>query len=158
VNTIGSLPDGRNSAFIRSPLAGIEQSVAAALQPNTKYRLDFFVGDRFDTTMPNWKAELFAGATKLAVNDTGVTPGNGEWLPASLIYTTGATNAALGQPLTIRFSTYGFNDPPGRPGLYQVGIDNVRLTATPIAEPSSLLIACVGAAAAWGRTPVRRRC
>jgi hypothetical protein len=139
-----TVPDGRNSAFIRSPLAGIQQALNATLRANTEYRLDFFVGDRFDTIMPNWSADLFAGSTELAFNDTGVRPGEGRWLPASLIYTTGPTHPQLGQPLAIRFFTYGFTDPPGRPGLYQVGIDNVRLTATAIPEPGTWLIACIG--------------
>jgi len=150
-----TVPDGRNSAFIRSPLAGIEQVLNATLQPNTEYRLDFFVGDRFDTIMPNYSADLFAGTTELAFNDTGVRPAKGQWLPASLTYTTGPSHPQLGQPLAIRFFTYGFTDPPGRPGLYQVGIDNVRLTATQIPEPGTLLLACIGAAVA--HTCLKRR-
>ena len=57
------MPDGRNSAFIRSPFTGIQQTLAATLQANTQYRLDFFVGDRFDCIMPNYTADLFAGNT-----------------------------------------------------------------------------------------------
>ena len=78
--------------------------------------------------------------------------GNGQWLPASLIYTTGPTHPQLGQPLTIRFWTYGFTDPPGQPGLYQVSIDNVRLTATPVPE-----LECSGSRCRRGDGAVVRR-
>jgi hypothetical protein len=131
-----TVPDGRNSAFIRSPLVAIQQTLRASLQPNTEYRLDFFVGDRFDCIMPNYSAELIAGLTELAFNDTEVRPANGQWLPASVTYRTGQSHPQLGEPLVLRFFTYGFSDPPGRPGLYQVGIDNVRLTATPLGPPT----------------------
>jgi hypothetical protein len=143
-----TVPDGQNSAFIRSPIAGIQQTLNVNLQPNTEYRLDFFVGDRFDCIMPNYSADLIAGTTELAFNDTEVRPANGQWLPASVSYTTGPSHALLGHPLTVRFWTYGFNDPPGQPGLYQVGIDNVRLTATPVPEPDAILLAVIGGAVA----------
>jgi len=124
-----TVPDGRNSAFIRVSDISISQSLGATLQPNTDYTLDYFIGHRGNGWFPSYRAELMAGNNVLAVDDTSVTPNPGQWLPSSTTFSVDASNPYLGEQVGIRFTAYGAEDPSGMPGIYQVHVDDVRLKA-----------------------------
>ena len=135
-----TIPDGKNVAFLRVPEKSISQTLSASLQPNTKYELDYFVGHGANGIFPRYRAEMLAGTTVLAVDDTGVTPQGGNWVPSSISFATGATNSLFGQPLGIRFTSYEATDPPGCIGCVQVHIDDVRMTGVPQPPvPSSIV-------------------
>ena len=132
--TIGTM-DGPNVFYFGSALPGqgIQQTVGANYEADTNYNLTVAVGTRILALNQNdLEVQLLAGSTVVA-NEI-FTPGvSSSFTDRSLIHLADAGNVALyGQPLTIRFLERGTN--------FEVDIDNVRLTSTPVPEPSSVIL------------------
>ncbi|MCW1922521.1 hypothetical protein OKA05_08140 [Luteolibacter arcticus] len=151
---------GPNFAGISGDGSGrIDQTLAATVGANTQYTLTVALGHRTvdsgaAATASTVTLELLAGGVSLATatynpsggiwNDSGTNPDD-TWADASLVFTSGAAPAQLGQAITIRFIKSGAG------GNY-MDIDNVRLDATAVPEPSLALLAGLG-----GLSLLRRR-
>jgi hypothetical protein len=128
-----SVPDGVNTAWLNGGNAA--QTLSTVLTANTAYTLMVEVGDRNDwNTFPGYSVALLAGGTVLA-SESSLTPNNG-WLTSTVNYTALASNAHLGQALTIQLTSGGT----------QVNFDNVRLDVSPVPEPEiyALMLAGLG--------------
>ena len=137
--------------------AGLEQTLADTLQPNTQYLLSVAVGNLADPPgsdmidfngFPGYRIELTAGGVMIAQDNNSLTPAEGEFLTSVILYTTGANPARMYEPLGIRLVNLN------GPGV-EVNFDDVRLTAVP--EPSAYAAALGGAALAFAVANRRRR-
>lgn len=155
----GGTPEGDQAAlvFLAGPVdheAGLEQVLAAALQPLTRYTLSVAVGNIASGTslpgssdggglfydlsgFPGYRIELRAGGLLLASESGGVAPPEGEFRATALNFETGAAHPALGQALAIRLVNL---DGPG----IEVDFDDVHLAASPVPEPATLLLWLAG--------------
>lgn len=86
---------------------GFRQTLAATLQPNTRYSLEGFVGDPSDYSgaelagFPGYRVELRAGAHEVGSDDD--TPMVEQQLrPVRVTLPVGSVHPGLGQPLEIR--------------------------------------------------------
>ena len=135
-------PEGENVAF--SSVAGptIWQALTATAQANTLYTLTMLVGNRLDAPFAGYQAELWAGGTMLAQDNSSQLPTDGQFLLSTVQYFVAAGDAAAGSALEIRFRSLG----------YQTVFDDVRLDATErVPEPALLALLGLGAAAAVQR-------
>ena len=131
----------------------ISQVLDAVLLANTTYTLQADVGDRLDTSYAGYRIRLYSvgiSSVGLAEDNSTVTPGNGEFTRATLVFTTGDTHTELGKPLMVSIRAL-----PGT-GSTQACFDNISLDATAVPEPagivgllSMLLVGLVGFA--WRR-------
>lgn len=150
--------------------AGLQQTLASTLQTSTQYTLTVDVGNfapsgtEFDFTgFPGYRIELLAGDTVIASDNNSLTIGEGIFLPSTVTYTSGATDALAGQALSIRLlnlnGTHLPNFPIARSGNYgiEVNFDDVRLDATPVPEPSALVLAGSAGLLAWQARRSRMR-
>ena len=164
----GGVPGPLNAALVfladtASGAAGLEQTLAAVLQPLTLYTLNVEIGNIASGTsvagssdnggifynldgFPGYRIELLAGGTVLASDETstGLIP-EGEWRTAALSFATGASHPQLGQPLGIRLIN---RDLPGTflmPAI-EVDFDNVSLVASVVPEPTTLALWLLGLA------------
>lgn len=164
-------PEGDQAAlvYLGGPLdheAGLEQVLAATLQPLTRYTLQVGIGNIASGTslpgssdggglfydlsgFPGYRIELRAGTQLLAADTNGVAPAEGAFLTAQLNFETGATHAALGQALAIRLVNL---DGPG----IEVDFDDVRLSAVPVPEPAPWLLGIAGALSLFARRRMTR--
>lgn len=124
---------GTDFAYLQIDSAGsvwLAQTLAATLQSNTTYTLSAIVARPLDTAPPgaaryNYALELWAGTTLLgsASNLTGMPVNTSA--TDSLIYSSGANNLLVGQPLTIILAATGLD------GVNTIGFfDNISLTAS----------------------------
>ncbi|MEN6451154.1 MAG: hypothetical protein ABFC96_11740 [Thermoguttaceae bacterium] len=124
----------------------IKQTVAAMLQANTTYVLQVDVGRRSDLAWHGYRIDLLCGDQVLAstadplAGGTADEPMNGQWITASLTYTTGS-DVAAGQPIEIVLHGYGI----------QTCYDNVVLSSsaapTETPEPGTLSLLIAGGVA-----------
>ncbi len=156
-------PEGDNVALLfKSGAAaadeyGIEQTLAATLQPNTRYTLTVEVGNiqtcgalgsnsNFDLDgFPGYRIELRAGTDVLVADDDTLAPPEGVFETSSIEFVSGPSPPP--SALTIRL--IGLNQATGAANL-EVDFDDVRLDAEPISPVgvSHLLIPLV-VALAW---------
>jgi len=120
------VPQGSQVAYDNG--GSITQQLSTNLTANTRYNLSAFVGARNDTRYPGSIVELLAGTTVLASNSS-VTPAPGTFAPENVTYTSGSSDAALGQPLTISLISNGGG---------QTEFDNVTLDAQSSSTPVPL--------------------
>ncbi len=131
--------DANDQTFYTSA-GDIYQVLSATLLPNTTYTITVDVGDRNvansggnpGTPIVNLSYGATTGANNLIAMNQGNQPTqiDGGWVTWSAQITTGAAPAGLGDSLRIELTT-GEN----------VGwIDNVRLDATTVPEPSATLL------------------
>ena len=130
---------------------GLEQTLVETWQANTHYRLSVEVGNIgsgfaqngtfFDLSeFPGYRVELLAGGTVIAQDLNSLVIPERQWGTSIVEFTTGDSDAFLGQQLRIRL--VNLNQIPGgftqetSPDL-EVDFDNVVLEATPIPEPHS---------------------
>lgn len=142
-----SVPEGTNVALIflwpqsgadyNQPV-GLQQTLAATLQPFTRYTLTVQVGNiatngpaPFDLNgFPGYRIELLAGTTLLAQDNNTLTPGEGQFALSTVEYTT--DDLIESGNLVIRL--LNLNAPNS--GI-EVNYDDVQLVATAIPEPST---------------------
>lgn len=142
----GEAPEGNNISFIYavdqpgSGVLGLTQTLATTLTANTKYNLQVKVGDQlpFDTFdflagFPGYRVELLAGSTLLAFDDNTLSLTEGTFATSVVSFTTSNNLPSLGLPLEIRL-LHLLNGP----GV-EVNFDDVRLEATSVPEPASIL-------------------
>lgn len=128
---------------------GLEQQLAATLQPNIQYTLSVDVGNiasgfgppnnRFYDLdgFPGYAVQLLAGTSVIAEDHNalfGVIP-EGEFRLSSVSITVPTGHPLIGQPLRIRLINLNVAETPQNPGI-EVDFDNVRLTSAPIVCPA----------------------
>ncbi len=97
----------------------IFQTMGVTVQANATYTLKVKVGARADYPFTGYKAALLAGGVVLAEGNSA-TPVGGSFAIETLVYSSGANPAQLGQPLQIFIKSTGFG---------QVNVDAVTLTS-----------------------------
>lgn len=134
---------------------GFVQQLTATVQPNTEYTLQVDIGNiasgpGFDLNgFPGYRIDLIAidvGASTVSVlksdlDTLGIGPNlvpEGEFRTTSFSYTTGTTDAELGQTLGIRLVNLNIQDPDFPGADLEVDFDNVRLDAVSVPLPPAL--------------------
>jgi hypothetical protein len=113
----GGPPEGLQCAFTNS--GPISQTLSAVLAANTQYTLQVKVGRRLDCCQQTtYRVQLWAGASMLFEDPGLFTLPPGGWRNVNVMFSTGPSHAALGQPLQIRL----VRGPQG-----QGNFDDVRL-------------------------------
>ncbi len=160
-------PGGVNAALVflaggQTAAAGLQQTLTATLQANTRYRCSVQIGNIASGTslpgsadggnvfydldgFPGYRIDILAGANVVGSdsNSIGATIPEGEFRQARFYFDTGPAPAQLGQPLGIRLVNLKFPATPGAPNI-EVDFDEVNLTAGPIPNPAQLSIALPG--------------
>ena len=121
--------------------AGLTQTLGSTLQLSTAYTMNVgvgnfrpSVGDPWDFTgFPGYRVELRAGGELLAADNNTLLPSEGTCLTSTVSFTTGSSHLNAGQALSIHLVSLN------GPGV-EVNFDDVRLVATPVPEPSSVLV------------------
>jgi hypothetical protein len=149
----GGAAEGSNAAvvFMDGPAtgeAGLQQTLATTLQPQTRYSLSAAIGNiaagtanfgYFNLTgFPGYRVDLLAGATVIASDNNSlanVIP-DGEFRTSTITAAIGAAHPRLGQPLTIRLVNLNQPGTAEAPGI-EVNFDAVRLVAVPLPPLSS---------------------
>lgn len=137
----------------------LTQTLSDTLQADTTYTLTAAVGTRLAShgrPSAGYRLDLLAGNTVIASEQDAVTLPEGSMIDRTVSYSSlAADDPYLGLPLGIRISTT-FAYPPGANELRSTDVDNVRLDAAPVPEPTAaaLLLAAGGGWYGLGR---RRR-
>jgi hapalindole H/12-epi-hapalindole U/12-epi-fischerindole U synthase len=182
-------PDGNQAALVSlgpdgpavTP-AGLEQTLAASLLPNSLYTLSVWVGNIgsgvslpgssdgggvfYDLHgFPGYRVELWAGENLLAADDNalgGFIP-EGEFLRSEFQFASGVAPIGLGESLKIRLINLNEEsaDPDPEGGRFhgiEVDFDDVRLDVVtrgePVPEPATASLILLGLA---GLARLRRR-
>jgi hypothetical protein len=163
----GGTPEGNNAAlvFLAGPQtgeAGLQQTLTATLQADTRYRCSVQIGNiasgwslpgssggasnYFDLDgFPGYRIDVLAGANVVGSdnNSIGTTIPEGEFRQARFHFDTGPSPAQLGQPLGIRLVNLKAPGTPTVPNI-EVDFDEVVLTAGPIPAAAQLSIVLMG--------------
>nr|AHI58871.1 FidU2 [Fischerella muscicola UTEX 1829] len=131
-------PEGRNIGSVYliqksgSGIAGLEQTLDATLEPNTKYTLMVDIGNAADSfkdislaVFPGYCVELLAGDTVLAADENTISIEEGGFKTSTVTFTTKPNTPLLGQKLGIRLINLL------QSSSANIDFDNVRLTAQP---------------------------
>ena len=178
----GGVTDGEHAAIVylggeQNGAAGLQQTLAATLQPDTRYTLRVDVGNIASGTslpgssggpdvffdldgFPGYRIELLAGGSVLAAdaNSLAALIPEGAFSTATVQFDSIGVPALLGQPLAIRLINLDLPGTAQAPGI-EVDFDNVRLLATPVPEPAAWVLLLGGFAllsVQWLRPPDRR--
>jgi len=127
---------------------GLEQTLSTNLQANTTYTLDVEIGNIASGTaqsneffnldgFPGYRVDILAGGVVVAqdLNALAGTIPEGEFSTSTVMFTTGATHAQLGQALQIRLVNLNVVDAAFPLADLEVDFDNVRFDATLAAVP-----------------------
>lgn len=121
----------------------VMQDLAATYSPTTIYTLTVGVGNRNDDFTPDGNETLIQLADANTGNvlaesivDASLIP-DGTFEDRSLVYTTGQSGDPIGNNIRIILGVTG-------PGVGRGHFDNVRLDATVIPEPSSVVLMVLG--------------
>lgn len=155
---------GKNFAFFSGDgTASIRQTLSATLQADTLYTLSVALGHRTvdsgnAVTHPLVTLELVAGATSLAtatfdINAGIWVAGDDIWADGVLTFNSSTSPTLIGQTLGIRINKAA--NTPTSPASGYMDIDNVRLDATAVPEPTTYGL--LGAASLAAAAVVRRR-
>ncbi len=126
---------------------GVEQTLGAVLEADTRYTLIVEVGNIGSGTallppfsnfgffnidgFPGYRIQLLAGGVVVAEDVDTVLPDEREWATAVASLITGSSHPQLGQSLSIRVVNRNQPDVPGVTGI-EVDFDDVRLFAVPV--------------------------
>lgn len=157
-------PEGVNAALVflaggQNAEAGLQQTLTATLQANTRYRCAVQIGNIASGTslpgsadgggifydlngFPGYRIDVLAGTTVVGSdsNSIGSIIPEGEWREARFYFDATNSYPQLGQTLSIRLVNLKFPATPGSPNI-EVDFDDVRLSAGPIPVPAQLSIA-----------------
>jgi len=139
---------------------GLQQTLTHTLQANSTYTLSAQIGniasgrdvaqnDYNLNGFPGYRVDLMAGSTVLATSQT-IDPGaiaEGTFATAQWQYTTGGSDAELGQVLTIRLVNLNVIDSSDPLADLEVDFDNITLDVVPVPEPSSGVLLVLGVTA-----------
>lgn len=161
-------PEGVNAALVflagnQSAEAGLQQTLTAPLQANTRYRCSVQIGNIASGTslpgsadgggqyydldgFPGYRIDVLAGGSVIAAdnNSIGATISEGEFRQARFYFDITNGHPRLGQNLGIRLvnlKTPGTTEAPN----IEVDFDEVVLTAGPIPVPAQLNLVLAGA-------------
>ncbi|MBD2247776.1 hypothetical protein [Nostoc sp. FACHB-888] len=138
----GEAQEGENVGIVFLPLplgsgiAGLEQTLDAVLEPNTKYTLTVDIGNTggdveglsLHAGFPGYRVELLAGNTVLAADHNNLYIKERTFKTSTVTFTTTPECPYLGEKLGIRL----INLLQGSPWLADTDFDNVRLTTEPV--------------------------
>jgi hypothetical protein len=130
---------------------GLEQTLAATLQANSRYTLEVEIGNIASGTalnnqffnldgFPGYRVDLLAGGVVIASDNNtlaNLIP-EGDWLTSVLQFQTADQHDLLGQSLGIRLVSLNVVDPTFPNADLEVDFDNVRLSMTAVPEPATL--------------------
>lgn len=153
-------PEGRNAALVfldggQTGEAGLQQTLAATLQPNTRYELSVAVGNIASGTglppsdqfgffdldgFPGYRIDIMAGTSVIASDNNSLSIPEGEFRTATLSIDVGAAHANLGENLGIRLVNLNFAGTAEAPAI-EVDFDNVVFSATTVPEPAQIGLA-----------------
>lgn len=170
-------PDGDRVAILYARASeegigayGFEQTLSPAdvLLANSLYTLEVEVGNIASGSdsngtpynlddFPGYRVQLLAGGTVIAQNDDFLSIAEGEFATETVTLNVGASHLQLGQTLGVRLvnlNTIASSGPD-----VEVDFDYVRLTVTPVPEPSTwaMLMIAGCAALAFRRARLRSR-
>ncbi|QDT07385.1 hypothetical protein K227x_58120 [Rubripirellula lacrimiformis] len=131
---------------------GMQQTLAATLQPNTAYSLDVEIGNiasgtSFDLSgFPGYRVDLLAGGVVVAQDNNSLNGliAEGDFETSNISFATTASHAQLGQALQIRLVNLNQIDAAFPTADLEVDFDFIRLRATAVPEPSSLAALLIG--------------
>jgi hypothetical protein len=156
MNFPGEAPEGKNVAYVYLPsyspklvtvgsgIVGLSQTLSSTLAAKTLYTLKVDVGNTTGINpslplvpqiyqgFPGYEVQLLAGGNILAT-ESALTPAEGTFATSVLSFLAAADNPYLSTPLQIRLINKN-----GAAGA-DVDFDNVRLEATAVPEPASIL-------------------
>lgn len=153
----GEAPEGNNvgALYVALPpgsgVFGLTQILSSVLMANTIYNLQVQVGnpnpdEYVEPGFPGYAVQLLAGGNIIAQDYNTLNPAEGLFATSMVNYTALANDPNLGKPLEIRLLHLAQN-----PGT-ELGFDDVRLEATQVPEPTSILgllgLGAIGAATA----------
>ena len=138
---------------------GLQQTLAATLQPNLTYTLQVDIrniasgtalsGFFFPLTgFPGYRIDLTAGGQVIASDNNTLagTIAEGTFATSQLQLTIGASHLLLGQALGVRLVNLNAIDPAFPNSDLEVDFDHVRLSAvTAVPEPSSMILTTITA-------------
>ena len=162
-------PEGNNVALLYqngpdgSSEYGIGQQLSATLTANTHYVLTVEVGniDSGQSSVPffnalgffnlegfpGYRVDLLAGGQVLASDNNSLngTIAEGEFELSTVVFTSGAAHAQLGQNLEIRLFSLNLGDPINHPGAsgVEVDFDDVQLDASAIPVPAGAFLIAI---------------
>lgn len=136
---------------------GLQQTLAATLQPNLSYTLQVEIGNIASGTavdgtffplagFPDYRVDLLAGGQVIASDNNSLANmiPEGAFATSTLQFTTDTHHPLLGQALGIRLVNLNRIDPLFPNSDLEIDFDNVRLSATAVVpEPSSQLVLLV---------------
>lgn len=136
---------------------GMQQTLADTLQANTTYTLEVEIGniasgvdvatnDYNLNGFPGYRVDLMAGGVVLASDNNSLAGliAEGTFATSTVQFSTGASHDQLGQALGIRLVNLNVSDLDFPDADLEVDFDNVRLSAVPVPEPSSLVMFVLG--------------
>ncbi len=157
-------PEGSNAALVflgggQTGEAGLQQTLAATLQANMRYRCTVQIGNIASGTslpgssggpgvffdldgFPGYRIDILAGAGVVASdnNSLGAMIPEGEFRRTHFYFDVTNSHPQLGQPLGIRLVNLKAPGSPAVPNI-EVDFDDVRLSAGTIPLPAQLSIA-----------------
>ncbi|MBW4616247.1 MAG: PEP-CTERM sorting domain-containing protein [Desmonostoc vinosum HA7617-LM4] len=162
----GEAPEGNNVGYLYltnppgSGIVGITQTLTSILTADTKYTLEVEVGNippfgGFTTLagFPGYVIQLLAGGTVIAEDFNSQSVAEGAFITSTLSYLASANDANLGKSLEIRLLSNLQSE-----GI-EVDFDNVKLDATKVPEPTSILgLLALGAFAASSVSKLSKQC
>lgn len=164
VGVVFLMDDFFNQGLFTNSEGGMQQTLAATLESNSKYTLTVEVGNisndvnfphsQFQFSgFPGYRVDLLAGNTVIASEShlTSPIPSEGGFRTSTLSFTSGTSHSLIGQSLGIRL--VNLNASTG----IEVNFDNVRLEYAAVPEPSSLICATIGAGLLIARRRFRRK-
>ncbi len=160
-------PEGVNAALVflggnETGEAGLQQTLSATLQANTRYRCSVQIGNIASGTslpgssggpgnffdldgFPGYRIDVLAGGSVVASdnNSIGATIPEGAWRLMRFYFDVTNSHPQLGQPLEIRLVNLKQPGTPEIPNI-EVDFDAVALSAGAIPAPSQLAISLIG--------------
>ena len=160
-------PEGAHAALVflagtQNAVAGLQQTLAATLQPDTRYRCSVQVGNIASGTslpgssdgggvfydldgFPGYRIDLLAGTNVIASdnNSLGAQIPEGEWREARIHFDVTNAHPQLGLPLGIRLVNLKLPGTATVPNI-EVDFDDARLSAGPIPVAAQLAITLAG--------------